>query len=87
MAKKHVKVDELSEDQRRMLLSLLEGGAFQLQIDGTPYVVTKRADGAKLVQPIDAAEPYIVFDGKCSCPDCKFREHKCKHLLALEKVC
>jgi hypothetical protein len=78
-----VKVAEsLPPDQAQLLLELLEGRwalsrGLAVRREGATWVVRKLEAGAV---------EYIVDGGACTCPDYKFRAHRCIHVLATEAL-
>jgi hypothetical protein len=82
------RLEALSKDQLELLSLLLSAGCAVVCIGEDSYAV-RRADSGWVVRKLTsyAAEYAVAEDfSSCSCPDSRFREHPCKHCVALKKL-
>lgn len=81
--KKRNRMPEINGRELTIVIALLERKATAININGAPYAVSK-VDGGWKVQSLREPSDYTIEAGQCSCPDCVYRAHKCKHLEAVE---
>lgn len=81
------KVDELSKLELELLIVLLEEGWGLLRCGGEQYIY-RDAGQAWQVKALRSGSTVHTVDfdlSECSCPDCRYREHECKHIAGLKE--
>lgn len=80
----------MSPDQQQLFYQLLSGDWFRVVVRGETYAVKRsKIAGEWTCRSVnEGAETHLVSIayGSCTCPDYKFRNHLCKHVLAIRKV-
>lgn len=79
---------ELSEGDRKALELLLLGRAVLKTVEGQSYVLWREGDFWHVRSAAPGGHEHTVSlqTGTCSCEDCKFRAHVCKHMKAVEAM-
>lgn len=81
------KVEQLPQHHQDALYKLLSGDAVLVSHAGAQYVAWRCDGGWHMLSCHEEAEgPHTVAHGKCSCPQAKFRDPECKHILALRSA-
>lgn len=78
-------LETLTARQRDLLLELLDGRRALLQVEGSQYAV-RFGDTWSFVR-LDTCDEHACTLLACSCPDNRFRQHECKHMRAMRKLC
>ena len=80
-------VEQLTVQQLALLCAIARGDMMLVTIAGVQYACKKR-DGDYAITSLcaDSHEYTVALSPPaCSCPDCRFREHECKHILKLKE--
>lgn len=82
------KLDQLSDEQKQILLLLLSEKLATVCVRGETYIYRRIATGW-LIRSLHDAEPEHTVSADftaCSCKDFKCRNRECKHLHALKEI-
>lgn len=81
-------VDGLTDQQRLLLLGVLQGKLALVQLGKLSYAVRRDGDTYMVVATTADGEPHSVSAdlSACTCGDFKFRGHECKHMQALRRI-
>jgi hypothetical protein len=77
-------IDNLTPEQKQILADIVASKRAMVYVEGLPYAIRKLPEGWG-VQSFVGTTEYILVDGKCTCPDSKFRDRTCKHVQALRE--
>jgi hypothetical protein len=75
-------IEELTDVQRGILADIMASRRAMVMVEGLAYAIRKMPEGWG-VQAFVGTVEYILKEGKCTCPDSKFRDRECKHVQAL----
>jgi len=75
----------LTAPQRDMLVQLLEGSYTLVEYRRERFAVRREGASYGVVGLYEGEGKHVVEGDRCSCPDARFRDRACKHVLVARK--
>lgn len=79
-------IDKLSEQERAMLLDILQNRCAVVYVNGASYTVRKEGEWWHVRCLADGPKEYVLGSEGCTCEDSRFRNRECKHQRAVQCV-